>query len=374
MAGQPRLDAPDRSSTSFKLPFLHEHAIDVLRVGAGLVWLVNLVFIVDPSNRYWSTFSATALSFAPTTIGGPGFAQFVAQHPLFFAWTIAVLTAYLAAALLLGLTTRIACFIGASFSAVLIATQFGSTFLFPGGTDVGAHPLYILIYAVLVLGGAGKTFSLDAWIRTALHRWRVSQPVTGRPRPLGRPNVSPLTPGGLLAYFAAATLISFGVGFGLVVAIPTEPSGAGGSAPSGPATFVNLTISVDPTSGWPEYAPANFSVPRGLVVVTIIDNDSPMNWTGCPCPVKGTLGGTELVNGTSAGVVPGQNIAHSFTIPAVGLQVFSPGLSVVQFDLELDRTGQYLWYCIVPCGTGADPYNTAPMGVPGFMQGTLTVR
>ena len=374
MAVQAPDDAPGLIRTPTKFPFLHEHTIDVLRIGAGLVWLVNLVFIVDPSNRYWSTFSATALSFAPTTVGGPGLAQYVAQHPLFFAWTIALLTAYLAAALLLGFTTRIACFVGASFSAVLIATQFGSTFLFPGGTDVGAHPLYILIYAVLVLGGAGRSLSLDAWLRSALHRWRVSRPATRLPRAFGRPSASPLTSGVLLGYFAAATMISFGVGFGLVVAIPTQPSSPGGPAPTGPATYVNLTISVNQSNGWPEYSPANLTVPRGLLIVTIVDNDSPMNWTGCPCPVKGTLGGTERVNGSSVGVVPGRNIAHSFNIPAIGLQVFSPGLSVVQFDLEMDRTGQYLWYCIVPCGTGADPYNTAPMGVPGFMQGTLTVR
>jgi hypothetical protein len=347
------------------------NAIDLLRIGVGLVWMVNLIFIVDPQNHYWSSFSSTALSFAPSTLGGPGLAQYVAAHSLVFSWAIALLTGYLAVALLLGVTTRIACFLGSFFSAILLATQFGNTFLFPGGTDVGAHPLYILVYAVLVVGGAGHSHSIDAWLRTVLDHRRQARPVSARPT--GRPWTTAMSPRTIFAYFAAGTLISLAVGFGLVVALPAVPASNGNGAPIGPIHYVNLSVGIDPLNGWPQYTPANFSVPTGRAVFTIVDNDMPMAWSGCPCPVGGTVGGVELLNGTAVGDVPGTNVAHTFNIPVMGLQVLSPGQSVVQFSVDLGRAGVFYWYCFAPCGTGANPYTTPPMGVPGFMTGTMTV-
>ncbi|MCI4372268.1 MAG: hypothetical protein L3K02_01275 [Thermoplasmata archaeon] len=346
------------------------HVIDLLRIGVGAVWLVNLIFIADPQNRYWTTFSSTALSFAPTSIGGPGLAEYVAAHPLFFAWGIALITGYLAIALLLGVTTRIACFIGSFFSAVLLATQFGSTFLFPGGTDVGAHPLYIVIYAVLVVGGAGQSLSLDHWLRTLLAQRRKVRLTA--PGMVPHPWTTAISPRTLFVYFVAGTLISLGVGFGLVVALP-PPAGGASTGPSGPTTYVNLSISINPLNGWPQYSPANFTVPSGEVVFTITDHDAPMNFTPCPCLVTGTVGSDELVNGTPFHVVSSDNVAHSFGIPNLGLNVYSPGQSVVQFEVDLLTPGSFEWFCFVPCGTGADAYSTPPMGVAGYMTGTMTV-
>lgn len=346
------------------------HAIDLLRIGVGLVWLVNLVFIVDPQNQYWASFSTTALGFAPTTVGGPGLAEYVAAHPLFFAWGIALVTGYLAVALILGVTTRIACFVGSFFSALLLATQFGTTFLFPGGTDVGAHPLYILVYAVLVVGGAGHSLSLDVWVRNVVaERRRVRSTIT---TPARSPWTTAISPRTLFTYFVVGTLMSLAIGFGLVVALPAVPA-ANPTEPSGPAVYVNLTVSINPLNGWPQFSPANFTVPAGWVVFTIVDKDAPMSWSECPCPVKGTSGGVELINGTSVGRVGAANVAHTFNIPALGLQVLSPGQSVVQFSLDVTQSGEYIWYCFAPCGTGADPYNTPPMDVPGYMTGTMTV-
>ncbi|HEV2165624.1 MAG TPA: hypothetical protein VGS23_01395 [Thermoplasmata archaeon] len=346
------------------------HSIELLRVGAGFIWLINLLFIVNPQNQYWSTFSSTALSFAPTTVGGPGLAQFVAAHPLLFAWGIALLTGYLAVALLLGLTTRLACFLGSFFSAILLATQFGSTFLFPGGTDVGAHPLYILVYAVLIVGGAGETLSVDQWARSVLRAHRLARPALPSPKP--RPWSAAVPTQFLLAYFVAGTLIALGVGFGLVLAVPSSPAE---SAPSTSTSvhYVNLSVNLNATTGWPQFSPANFSVPAGPVEFTIVDNDSMMSWAGCPCPVRGTVGGTELVNGTPMRMVPGTNVAHTFNIPNLDLQILSPGQSVVQFEIVVSGPGNYTWFCIAPCGAGPDPYTTPPMNAPGYMTGTMTV-
>jgi uncharacterized membrane protein YphA (DoxX/SURF4 family) len=137
----------------------------------GVIWAFNLLFIVLPAADYWGSFSDVAASFGPTSLGGPGLANYVAANPAVFAVLIAVATAYLAVAFLFGVTTRLACAVGFVASLVFLTTQWTTTFAFPGGTDVGAHPLYLAIYVALFVGGAGRFWSLDAWI------WR-----TGRAR------------------------------------------------------------------------------------------------------------------------------------------------------------------------------------------------
>ena len=158
-------------------------ALELLRFTVGAIWLANLLFIVVPSAGYWSTFAAVAQSYAPTTLGGPWLADLVAAHPVVFSWLIALLTAYLAIAFLSGVTTRLACVLGGAASVLFLLTQFGSTFSFPGGTEVGAHPLYLVIYAALWVGGAGKAWALDGWLwrrgwgrRVPQARWFASPP------------------------------------------------------------------------------------------------------------------------------------------------------------------------------------------------------
>lgn len=142
------------------------------------------------------------------------------------------------------------------------------------------------------------------------------------------------------------------------------------ASPSGPA-HVYLTVQMNPDTGMPQFSPANFTVPTGEVIFTILDYDSVMNWSGCTCNVTGTVGGTEAVNGTSYSTVPTSNVAHTFTIPSLGLNVLSPGGSTVTFTVDLTKTGALSWFCEDPCG--ANGYTGAPMGVPGYMSGTMTV-
>jgi uncharacterized membrane protein YphA (DoxX/SURF4 family) len=150
--------------------------IELLRIGLGLIWTVNVLYIAVPSNGYFSSFSATAASFAPSSLGGPGFANWVAQQPLLFSWVIAVTTAYLAFAFVTGTTTRLACFVGAAFNLALLLTQF-SSLVDVGSTDVGPMPLYLLLYIGLFIGGAGQQLSVDAWLRRR-------RSVRAEPRPL----------------------------------------------------------------------------------------------------------------------------------------------------------------------------------------------
>jgi uncharacterized membrane protein YphA (DoxX/SURF4 family) len=344
-------------------------AIEVLRIGVGIVWAMNFVFIVAPANNFFGNFGQVALSLGPTTIGGPGLSQFVAAHATVFAWLTAVVTGYLAVAFIFGLTTRWACLVGGIFSAVIIGAQLGSMYVFPGGTDVGEHPLYLVIYVALVLGGAGQALSVDRRIADALARRRAERAARVLPTRRGV-WAAGSTSRFFLIYFVAGTIIAFGMGVGLMVAIPPNSSQGGGSTA---VSYENLTVILNPNNGWPQYLPANFSVPTGTVVFTITDYDSPMNWTPCTCVVTGTDRNVELVNGTPVHFVSTDNVAHTFNVPNLGLAVYSPGLSVVQFTVDLINPGTFTWYCLAPCGTGTDPYTTPPMGVAGYMTGTMTV-
>ena len=165
-------------------------AVEVLRIGLGLVWAVNLVFILDPANRFFPTFAASAASYAPTTLGGPGLALFVAAHGSVFSVLTAVVTAYLAFAFLTGTTTRWACVVGFLLSGLFLVTQWGSTFSFPGGTDVGPHPLYMLLAVGLFLAPAGRSLAIDPYL---LHRLgtRPGGSFLARVLNLGRPDPTP---------------------------------------------------------------------------------------------------------------------------------------------------------------------------------------
>ncbi len=163
-------EATATEKTSKKAKFDAQTAIETLRIGIGVTWALNLIFIVLPAAQYFSTFHDVATGYGPTTLGGPGIANYVAAHSLFFEWLIALATGYLAVAFTLGFTTRLAIVVGTVASVFFVVTQFWATFMFPGGTDVGAHPLYLVIYLSLFLGGAGRMYSVDHLISQELAR------------------------------------------------------------------------------------------------------------------------------------------------------------------------------------------------------------
>lgn len=142
-------------------------ATETLRIAMGMIWVLNLVFVVDPMNQWFdpATFASVAAGFGPTTVGGPGLADFAAAHATIFAWGLAIVTAYLAVAFLIGVSTRLACVVGTATSLGLLWTQWGMIWVMPGGTDVGAHPVYLIVYMALLVGGAGRHLSLDGRVR-----------------------------------------------------------------------------------------------------------------------------------------------------------------------------------------------------------------
>ncbi|HZY69650.1 MAG TPA: hypothetical protein VFF67_01560 [Thermoplasmata archaeon] len=145
------------------------------------MWALNLLFVVLPANDYFGSFAATARSFSAYAVGGPTLPDFVASGAELFAAIIATVTAYLAAAFLLGATTRPACLIGAVFNGLLLITQVGQVWTFPGGTDVGPQPLYLIAYAALLLGPPVGPPSVDHYLRS-----RSVRSAHGEPHPIGR--------------------------------------------------------------------------------------------------------------------------------------------------------------------------------------------
>ena len=137
--------------------------------------------------------------------------------------------------------------------------------------------------------------------------------------------------------------------------------------------YLNLTIVIDPATGAPRYTPANFTVPKGEVVVTIINQDMGEAWSACPCNVTGTVGNVETVNGTTMHAVPSDNISHTFDVPVLGINVLVPAQSSVSFTVDFVHSGSFTWVCEMPCGQGTDGASSAPMGEAGWMTGTLNV-
>ncbi len=174
-------------------------------------------------------------------------------------------------------------------------------------------------------------------------------------------------------YNFVASVLALGVVVAGGLTLAAAPPSPLGSARAGGTSHLNLSIVVNPTNGWPQFSPANFSVSPGKVIVTITDEDSAMAWTACTCTVSGTVGGTESINGTPAVNVNDANVAHTFTVPTLGINVLSPGQSVVSFTLDLSTPGTYVWICEAPCGQGTDGYTSPPMGLAGYMTGSMTV-
>jgi hypothetical protein len=110
--------------------------------------------------------------------------------------------------------------------------------------------------------------------------------------------------------------------------------------------------------------------------------------------VTGTVGNVAYVNGKPVSTLnswSGCNVAHTFSIPQIGLNVpmASPSLTanlcasspctsgpheVVTFSFMTPRQGgSYFWQCRVPCGGGYLDGFGGPMQTIGFMTGTMEV-
>ncbi len=164
----------------------------------------------------------------------------------------------------------------------------------------------------------------------------------------------------------------------------------------GPAGMVTESMRIetgamDGLPGWPRYtsdtgAPLTgiaWTVHRGETVTIKItsydDGAAPLMGVQIQLfdHVRGTLGGTELVDGKALSWMPNQEIAHTFTIPALGLNLPIPaaptgGSVTVVARFTPERTGAFVWQCYAPCGS-SDSGMGGPMSAMGFMEGKVRV-
>ncbi len=134
---------------------------------------------------------------------------------------------------------------------------------------------------------------------------------------------------------------------------------------------------------------ANIILPANtLIEVSMVSYDTPTPGSSDGMGVvSGTVdGNVYLINGTMASMnsMPGQwgmnvtevsgaDLAHTFTIPQLGIN-----LPVVGGDTEiayvyLTKTGTFSWYCETPCGFGPTGMDGA-MSKTGWMAGQITVQ
>ena len=133
----------------------------------------------------------------------------------------------------------------------------------------------------------------------------------------------------------------------------------------------------------PMYTHAFWSVHVGdTVILRITSYDTgPAPLTGMQAMmfdrVEGTLGGTETVAGRPVRAVANDDIAHTFTVVGLGLNLPIPaaptgGTVTVVARFVARRAGSFVWQCYAPCGSGSGSMG-GPMATMGWMEGKVQV-
>jgi heme/copper-type cytochrome/quinol oxidase subunit 2 len=152
-------------------------------------------------------------------------------------------------------------------------------------------------------------------------------------------------------------------------------------------TYLNLSILINQPGmqkDWPGYSNTRLVVPADSIVTVTIHNYDLGDTTlpgGSPFGhVQGTIGNTAIANGNSYTTLALDKIAHTFSIPQLGLNVPIPGdapkgadFASVTFTFHTGKAGTYTFRCFDPCGTGSSGW-MGPMLTKGYMVGTLTVQ
>ncbi len=198
----------------------------------------------------------------------------------------------------------------------------------------------------------------------------------------------------LVALLASAAVLVGGYwtnwGGHFAISQSTAPVGTHSASPA----TLNLAVVTGKMMGngalGPAYVPSNFTVPaHSTVTVTVTDFDTATPLTGALkafAKVKGTVGGVMRVQridpqapNTTIGPVQTMSylapalVAHTLTIPRLGINVPMAGQSRITFVIHTGNPGTYQWQCLDPCGSGSSGMG-APMGLQGYMAGTMTVK
>jgi hypothetical protein len=179
---------------------------------------------------------------------------------------------------------------------------------------------------------------------------------------------------------ASASAASGSSGAAATTQAPAAPAAATGQIVHQAMTIKTGKMVGKP--GWPQYTNAAWSAKAGDTVVLTItsydDGTAPLP-AGSPYgKVQGTVNGTELVDGQAVQSIPVAQVAHTFTVPALGINLVIPaapkgGTITVQATIHVTKAGVYTWQCESPCGTGSTGWE-GPMVTKGWMTGAITVE
>lgn len=202
--------------------------------------------------------------------------------------------------------------------------------------------------------------------------------------------------------------VGIGIGWGVQTTIVQSPAGtvttttrAGNQGPYSLTLVITTGNSYSPTVGdQPAYyvltshgleSSANISLPvNQLIEVTIVNyDDGNANLTSPGyINVQGTTNGTityinnsnvnssqgskgiVVTGGQTVKSVPAADIAHTFTIPSLGVNIPVPVSSTVTAFIKIDKAGTYTWLCETVCGSGTTGLEGA-MSTPGWMTGDI---
>lgn len=137
--------------------------------------------------------------------------------------------------------------------------------------------------------------------------------------------------------------------------------------------LINLTIiNYDDGPASPLGSPANntfYNVTGTVGDVMWITNNTNVNST------HSASSNIVINGGQKVSSLPVGGASHTFTIlngttAIVNLPI--PPSSIVHAQLHLSQTGNFLWQCEAPCGTGPDGWGQA-MATPGWMTGNVVV-
>ncbi|HKJ96813.1 MAG TPA: hypothetical protein VJ944_03635, partial [Thermoplasmataceae archaeon] len=100
-------------------------------------------------------------------------------------------------------------------------------------------------------------------------------------------------------------------------------------------------------------------------VITVVNNTN-VN-SSSPSGASINVSGGQAVRGIQL-----DNVAHTFTVSGLNLNIPIPPSSVVHANLYINGAGTYHWQCQAPCGSGSNGWSGA-MATAGWMTGTVVV-
>ena len=91
--------------------------------------------------------------------------------------------------------------------------------------------------------------------------------------------------------------------------------------------------------------------------------------------INSTMGtsGIQIRGSENVTSLPASEIAHTFTIPSLGINIPVATLSTEVAYFTIDTAGTYTWFCMTECGSGAKGLGGA-MATPGWMTGSVVVQ